>query len=130
MIIHNGGVIMAKISIQGDIVTVTQSTKTINGINVELTQNYDFTNTSKHQLMQWAAANRVIAWRAHNDVKNLTERQTRELPTDIDCTMEFESVRKPKAENTLLYILKEQAARLGITPEALLAQMENISVKQ
>lgn len=116
---------MAKISIHNDVVRMTQSTKVKGDISVELTQEYDFTNTPRATLIQWATANRVIAWRAHNDVKNLTVEAIRALSTIIDCTMEFESARKPKVENPLLTLLKEQATKLGITPETLLAQIGN-----
>lgn len=121
---------MAKISIHGEIVTMTQSTKVLGDVSVELTQRYDFTNTPKATLIQWATANRVIAWRAHNDVKNLTPEAIRALPTDIDCSMEFESARKPKVENPLLTVLKATAEKMGITPEALLMQMSNTAIKQ
>lgn len=118
---------MAKISIHNDVVTMTQGTKVKGNISVELVQRYDFTNTPKATLIQWATANRVIAWRAHNDVKELTPDAIRALPTDIDCSCEFESARKPKVENPLLVLLKEQAAKLGITPEALLAKMNDVT---
>lgn len=118
---------MAKISIHGDVVTMVQSTKVKGDISVELTQEYDFTNTPKATLIQWATANRVIAWRAHNDVKNLTPDAIRALPTDIDCSCDFESARKPKVEDPLLVMLWAQANKLGITPETLLAKMSTVS---
>lgn len=120
---------MAKISIHNDVVTMTQSTKVKGDVSVELTQQYDFTDTPKATLIQWATANRVIAWRAHNDVKNLTPEEIRALPTTIDCTTEFDSARKPKVENPLLVLLREQAAKLGITPEVLLSQIGNKEIK-
>lgn len=120
---------MAKISIHGDVVTMVQSTKVKGDVSVELTQEYDFTNTPKATLIQWATANRVIAWRAHNDVKELTQEQILALPTTIDCSAEFESTRKVRVENPLLTVLKARASELGITPEALLAQLSNTAVK-
>lgn len=121
---------MAKISIHGDVVTMVQSTKVKGGVDVELTQTYDFTNTPKATLIQWATANRVIAWRAHNDVKELTVEAINALDTNIDCSTEFESTRKPKVENPLLTVLKAKAIEMGITPEALLAQLSNTAIKQ
>lgn len=112
---------MSKISIHGDVVTMIQSTKVQGDVSVELTQEYDFTNTPKATLIQWATANRVIAWRAHNDVKELTSEQIRALPTDIDCTTEFESARRPRVENPFMAELNAISVKTGISMEKLIA---------
>lgn len=111
---------MAKISIHNDIVTMTQSTKVMGNVSVELTQKYDFTNTPKATLIQWATANRVIAWRAHNDVKNLTPEAIRALPTDIDCSCEFESARKPKVKDPFITQMEEISMKTGVSMQRLL----------
>lgn len=111
---------MAKISIHNDVVRITQSTKVKGNISVELTQEYDFTNTPKATLIQWATANRVIAWRAHNNVKSLTIEDIRALPTIIDCTEEFESARKPKVKDPFTAQMEEISVKTGVSMTRLL----------
>lgn len=121
---------MAKISIHGDVVTMVQSTKVKDGIDVELTQRYDFTDTPKTTLIQWATANRVIAWRAHNDVKNINVNEIKALPTDIDCSTEFETTRKVRVENPFMMELKAISVKTGVPMDKLLqlAAMEAAKV--
>ena len=120
---------MAKISMNGDIVTMTQETTVLDGVKVELRQQYNFTNTPKATLIQWATANRVIAWRAHNDVKNLAPDAIRALPTVIDCSVEFESSRVPKARNPFLEQLDAISTQTGIPVARLVAMAEAEATK-
>lgn len=120
---------MAKISMNGDIVTMIQTTTVRDDVKVELKQQYNFTNTPKATLIQWATANRVIAWRAHNDVKGLTESEVRALPTDIDCSVEFETTRVPKAKNPFIAQMEAISTATGISMSELMRLAEAEAMK-
>ena len=107
------------------VVTIEQETKGVNG-KVTLHQVYDFSKTTRNQMIQWAVANRIIAWRAYNDVKSRTIEQLSALSTDIDCTENFESTRRVKVDDPFMTLLREKAVILGITVEEMYKRIKEM----
>ena len=68
---------------------------------------FDFSNCSEKEILDMAATNMVIVWRARNSVKGLTEDDVRALPTEIDVKEFLASTKtrgksvSEKAENLI-----------------------------
>lgn len=57
------------------------------------THNFDFSNCSEQEVLEMAATNMVIVWRARNSVKGLTEDDVRALPDTVDVKEFLASTR-------------------------------------
>ena len=124
---------MAKLSIEGTIVTITHNTrcedteKALQGekqSTPEFTHNFDFTDCTEEQILTWACENRLIAWRSKHKPVNMNEADVRELPTVINCATDFIRERKSKKEDPALALLRSIAAEKGVSMEDLLSQLK------
>ena len=61
---------------------------------------FDFSNCSEQEILDMAATNMIIVWRARNSVKNKSEEEVRALPTDIDVKEFLSSTRTRGKSNT------------------------------
>ena len=57
------------------------------------THNFDFSNCTEQEILNMAATNMVIVWRARNSVKGLTEEEVRALPDTVDVKEFLASTR-------------------------------------
>lgn len=85
---------------------------------------FDFSNVSKEQMLQWLADNRIIAWRSHNNVKDLTENEVRALPTTIDVSVDF--AKKARGGKTaLVKSIEALAAASDMSIEEFIADLQS-----
>ena len=122
-----GVLIMAKISIKDNVVTITHNTRckdTPAAVKGEVnktpsfTHHFDFSAVEHNTLLQMAAANCIIAWRARHRPIDMTEEEVKALPDTIDCAIDLAPrERTRKADDPILIALKEAASKKGISVE-------------
>lgn len=92
------------------------------------THTFDFSNVKQEQILQWLADNRIIAWRSHNNVKDLTKKEVRALPSTIDVAVDF--AKKARGGKTaLVKSIETLAESAGMTVEEFILDLQSKQVK-
>lgn len=90
----------------------------------EFTTTFDFSNTDMSVMLQWLADNRIIAWRAHNKVKDMSEVEVRAMDSTIDCSTFF--AKKARSGKTaLVKSIEALAEAANMTVEEFIADLQS-----